>query len=639
MKKIIAQLKKFNETRKRINNYLNTQKKYVSNIKIFTKKYIFFILTLANLLILGKYHNILIYTYTNTQIIHNNFLIKIIIMLNWIFGFAFIPSIAYYIYYFKNGKYWRCLSTVGMVIGIDLGLSFFAKSGAIGFYAALYLPPIIILILSLTLIIGNYLVIFKRPKTPSKIKKIREIMPTIVANKHELPPINILTIGQKANISINLEAQKKILMQTLKDFGIDAKIIDAHIGPVVTLYSVELAAGIKSVRLINLDDDIARSMQAFSARIATIPGKNLIGIEIANQTRQTVYFKEGMQTDQYKHFQGALPLYLGANIYGEHEIFDLAAMPHLLVAGTTGSGKSVGIHTMILSMLFKLLPSELKLILIDPKKLELTPYEDIPHLLLPVVTEPKMAISALKWAVKEMEDRYKKMSKIGVRNITGYNTKIDELKLEEKMPFIVVIIDEMADLMLVAGKEIEICVQRLAQMGRAAGIHMIMATQRPSVDIITGTIKANFPTRISFKLASKIDSRTILGDMSGAEQLLGAGDMLYLATNGKLHRIHGSFVSENDVLSVVNFWKQSSAPEYIEIENDDNNISGNFDSSNEQYYQEAIELIRSTKKVSTSFLQRNFPIGYNRAAKIIEQMEKDGIISKGDKFGRNREIL
>lgn len=640
----------FNALKKQGEQIKNLVQKSVSNIRKYFFNALPGLLLIINLAAFGKYHAIFGYTnqgrYNLIQVqnIILSALAKIIINLNWMFGFAFLPLIGLFVYYIREKKYIKSLGIITSMIAVDLILSFFNLSGAIGFFINYHLPIQAMLPITLGLSATASTIFLKKQQMmiPIKAKKQKisiQEQPDIAKKSSSLPPISLLNIGPKESIAVNIDAQKKNLMQTLQDFGIQAKIVDAFTGPVVTLYSVELAAGIKSVRLINLDDDIARSMQAFSTRISTIPGKNLMGIEIANKKRQTVYFKEGLQTDTYKNFQGNLPLYLGANIYGEHEVYDLSAMPHLLVAGTTGSGKSVGIHTMLLSMLYKLQPDQMKMILIDPKKLELTPYEEIPHLLLPVVTEAKEAVSALKWAVKEMENRYKNMSKQGVRNITSYNAKANSND-EDEMPFIVVVIDEMADLMLIAGKELEICIQRLAQMGRAAGIHMIMATQRPSVDVITGTIKANFPTRISFKLASKIDSRTILGDMSGAEQLLGQGDMLFLATNGKLMRVHGSFVSEEDVLSVVEFWKQQGKPNYIELQLEGEGGTGRgLDPNEEPYYQEAIALIQSTKKVSTSFLQRNFPIGYNRAAKIIEQMEKDGIISAGDKFGRNREIL
>jgi len=596
-----------------------------------------YLLTAINLLVFGKFHNIFVF---GIPFLPESWFLKTAIFLNWLFGFAFLPAISFLIFSYAKKQYKKFLGILTIAIGLDIFLNILGKTGGIGFIFSLFLKPLYSGIFGIILIIGGNFLLTKTEKTQPKIRKIREISTKPELSPTHLPSPELLQIGEKIAISINTDSQKKVLMQTLKDFGIDAKIVEAKVGPVVTLYSVELAAGIKSARLINLADDIARSIETFSARIAAIPGKNLIGIEISNEKRQMVYFKEGILSATYRNFSGNLPLYLGVNIYGEHEVFDLSAMPHLLVAGTTGSGKSVGIHTMLLSLLFSRTPAEMKLILVDPKKLELTPYEDIPHLLLPVVTEAKQAVTALKWAVKEMEDRYRKMSKIGVRNIVNYNSK--KAEDEENLAFIVIVVDEMADLMLLAGKEIEICVQRLAQMGRAAGLHIVMATQRPSVDVVTGTIKANFPTRISFKLSSKIDSRTILGDMSGAEQLLGSGDMLYLATNGKLTRIHGSFVSEEDVMSVVEFWKQQGQPMYIELPEEDDADSGKTGQNgefNDEYYQDAIALIRSTQKISTSFLQRNFPIGYNRAAKIIEQMEKDGIISKGDKFGRNRELL
>jgi len=611
----------------------------------FIKKFSIYIFLAINLMLFSKYHNIFVYNAEiykatgNTMSIFPSgvfgLLARCITSINWVFGFMFLPSISLLITQFRKNKFMHFTLTILLVTSCDAIFSVISKTGAIGTFLATRIPMQFLMPSAIVFFALSNAILFKKEKAIPRAKKIREIAQV----RENLPALSLLTIGEKIAISTNTEAQKKTLMQTLKDFGIEAKIIDVVVGPVVTLYSVELAAGIKSARLINLDDDIARSMQAFSARIATIPGKNLIGIEIANQKRQTVYFKEGLQSEKYQHFEGNLPLYLGCNIYGEHEVFDLSTMPHLLVAGTTGSGKSVGIHTMLLSMLYKRVPSEMKMILIDPKKLELTPYEDIPHLLHPVVTEPKEAVSALKWVVREMEMRYKNMSKLGVRNILTYNAKMEQNKTEEeKIPFIVVVVDEMADLMLVAGKEIEVCIQRLAQMGRAAGIHIITATQRPSVDVITGTIKANFPTRISFKLASKIDSRTILGDMSGAEQLLGAGDMLYLSTNGKLNRIHGSFVSESDVIGVVDFWRTQGKPNYIELQTEEEAGGENFAAGDEPYYQQAVDLIRTTKKASASFLQRHFGIGYNRAAKIIEQMEKDGIISGGDKFGRNRDI-
>jgi S-DNA-T family DNA segregation ATPase FtsK/SpoIIIE len=602
----------------------------------------FYVLTLLNLYFFGQYHGVFVFdvapiaTPFASFVLSQSLLANFIIYVNWFFGFAFLPIIPYLVFYCFKQEYSKSYYALFSMICVDLVLSSFYKSGAIGTMCSIFIDPFYLVISGILISMFLHYLLFVRQTTKPILRaKVRPII-QIIQNKEELPSLDLLSVGKKISINIDIEAQKKILLQTLKDFGITAKIIDIKIGPVVTLYAIEIAAGIKSIRVINLADDIARTMQTFSARIATIPGKNLMGIEISNEKRQTVYFKEALEEVQTTNY--SLPLYLGCDIYGEFKVFDLSAMPHLLVAGTTGSGKSVGIHSMLLSLLFTKRPNELKLILIDPKKLELSPYEKIPHLLLPIIIDAKEAINALKWAVREMENRYINMSKIGARNITTFNAKIENEKSEikEKIPFIVVVIDEMADLMLIAGKEIEICIQRLAQMGRAAGIHMITATQRPSVDVITGTIKANFPSRISFKLSTKIDSRTILGDMSGAEQLLGAGDMLYLGINGQLTRLHGGFVSEDDVLAVVEFWKKQGEPQYIELITEEMHLANN--DFNEPYYQEAVALVRNTKKVSTSFLQRNFQIGYNRAAKIIEQMEKEGIISSGDKFGRGREI-
>lgn len=578
--------------------------------------------------------------------IQHSWFMKVLYILYWLFGPFFLSSATLFYLYRKAlirvyGVFVICLlgDSLLSVVGIN--------SGTFGFYFSKitqnYNTYWVFFSCFIPFLILN-IFLFKEEKTKkSKTKgRIREAnTQTTFSEKNVfLPPFDLISIGKKQAINIDINSQKSSLMKVLKDFGIDAKIIDIQVGPVVTLYSVELAPGIKSARLINLSSDIARSMQVLSARIATIPGKNLLGIELANPQRQTVYFRESIESKKYKDCEANLPIALGSDIAGEPVVVDLSTMPHLLVAGTTGSGKSVAVHSMLLSLLFKLRPEECRIILIDPKMLELAPYEGIPHLLLPVVTESKEAVNALKWVVKEMESRYKKMAKLGVRNLTTYNAKIAQNnESDSKMPFIVIVIDEMADLMLVAGREIEFCVQRLAQMARASGIHLIMATQRPSVDVITGTIKANFPTRISFKLASKIDSRTILGDSGGAEQLLGQGDMLYLATNSKLTRTHGGFVSENDMQNVVDFWKKQGEPEYIEIPSEDSPGDLDIDDENEPYYKEAVELVRSTQKVSTSYLQRHFPIGYNRAAKIIEKMESDGIISAGDKFGRNREIL
>jgi S-DNA-T family DNA segregation ATPase FtsK/SpoIIIE len=473
----------------------------------------------------------------------------------------------------------------------------------------------------------------------------------------------------KANDS-SLQLNAEMLEKTLADFGVQGKIIEVQPGPVVTLYSLEPSPGTKSSRVIGLADDIARSMSATAARISVISGQNAIGIELPNSFRETVFLKEMLQSDDFKNSKHVLPLALGKDIAGKPVIIDLAKTPHLLVAGTTGSGKSVGINAMILSLLYKYSPDECKFIMIDPKMLELSIYQDIPHLLTPVVTEPSKAIVALKWIVKEMENRYRLMSNLNVRNMDGYNKKIEEAKrkgqvltrkvqtgynpntgepiIEEvnldmnKLPFIVLIVDEMADLMLVAGKEIEASIQRLAQMARAAGIHIILATQRPSVDVITGVIKANFPSRISFMVTSKIDSRTILGEQ-GAEQLLGMGDMLYMASGTQVTRIHGPFVSDNEVEAVVKHIKSQARPNYIaDVTTGDNEDmfapKGGSSGEKDAMFDEAVAIVIRDGKVSTSYIQRVLRIGYNRAANIVEQMEKDGIISAADHSGK-REVL
>ena len=436
----------------------------------------------------------------------------------------------------------------------------------------------------------------------------------------------------------------------LKDFNIKGEILDIRPGPVVTLFEFKPAPGIKSSRIIGLADDIARSMSALSARIAIIPGRNALGIEIPNQNREDVHLAHLVASPAYKNADANLPLILGTTIGGAAVIADLAAMPHLLVAGTTGSGKSVSINAMILSLLYRLHADQCRMIMIDPKMLELSVYQDIPHLLAPVVTEPKKAVAALKWVVQEMEARYRKMSALSVRSIANYNKKITGT--DKTMPFIVVVIDEMADLMMVAGKEIEAAVQRLAQMARAAGIHIIAATQRPSVDVITGTIKANFPTRISFQVASRIDSRTILGD-GGAEQLLGRGDMLFTMAGGKVQRIHAPFVSDNHVAQVAAFWRQQGPPpDYLEeiTQETDSALhsqggsgggggggAGARDTDDDLYVQ-AISIVEQNGRASTSFLQRKLQIGYNRAARLIERMEDEGIVSAPNHAGK-RQIL
>jgi len=471
-----------------------------------------------------------------------------------------------------------------------------------------------------------------------------------------------------------LEQNARMLEGVLEDFGVKGEIIHVRPGPVVTLYELEPAPGIKSSRVIGLADDIARSMSAIAARVAVVPGRNAIGIELPNQKRETVYLRELIASRDFETSKAKLGLALGKTIGGEPVIVDLAKMPHVLVAGTTGSGKSVAINTMILSILYRMDPSKCRLIMIDPKMLELSVYDGIPHLLTPVVTDPKKAVVALKWTVREMEQRYKNMSKIGVRNIDGFNSRVEQAKASGEpitrtvqtgfdrhtgeavyeteefdltpLPYIVVLIDEMADLMMVAGKDIEGAVQRLAQMARAAGIHVIMATQRPSVDVITGTIKANFPTRISFQVTSKIDSRTILGEQ-GAEQLLGMGDMLYMAGGGRIQRVHGPFVSDTEVEDVVSFLKTQGVPEYLDsITEDDEEAEGggggpagtsNLAESDDPYDQ-AVAIVLRDGKASTSYIQRRLGIGYNRAASLIERMENEGVISAANHAGK-REIL
>jgi S-DNA-T family DNA segregation ATPase FtsK/SpoIIIE len=494
-----------------------------------------------------------------------------------------------------------------------------------------------------------------------------------------LPSLELLAapkaIGRAMLSTDALQANASALEGVLADFGVRGEIINARPGPVVTLYELEPAPGIKSSRVIGLADDIARSMSALSARVAVVAGRNAIGIELPNPTREKVYLREQLASRDYIDSSAKLPLCLGKTIGGEPVIVDLARMPHLLIAGTTGSGKSVAINTMILSLLYRLRPDQCRLIMVDPKMLELSVYDGIPHLLTPVVTDPKKAVVALKWAVREMEERYKKMSKLGVRNIDGYNARVSEAKnkgekltrtvhtgydkesgeaiyetedLElEPLPFVVVIVDEMADLMMVAGKDIEGAVQRLAQMARAAGLHVILATQRPSVDVITGTIKANFPTRISFQVTSKIDSRTILGEQ-GAEQLLGQGDMLYMAGGGRISRVHGPFCSDEEVEKVVRHLKSQGTPQYLDAvtaaddEDEDGNpvfdATGMGEADGGDLYQQAVQVVLRDRKASTSYIQRRLQIGYNRAASLMERMEKEGVVGQANHAGK-REIL
>tara|TARA_B100000963_G_scaffold288936_1_gene258297 strand:- start:3524 stop:5608 length:2085 start_codon:yes stop_codon:yes gene_type:complete len=458
-------------------------------------------------------------------------------------------------------------------------------------------------------------------------------------NKYKLPDINYLenklnklsSSGENKNRP-NSEFMERILL----DFGIDGKIKDINSGPVVSLYEFEPAPGVKVSKIINLSEDLARNTSSTSTRVSVIPGKNTVGIEIPNEERESVSLREIISNEKFQKREIKLPIALGKSISGMPIIGDLTTMPHLLIAGTTGSGKSVCINTIIASLLYKLNPDLCKFILIDPKMLELSTYEGIPHLLTPVITDAKKATSALSWTVKEMNSRYKLMSKVGVRNIDGYNSKH---KL--KMPYIVVVVDEMSDLMLVAGKEIENYIQKLSQMARAAGIHIIMATQRPSVDVITGTIKANFPTRISFQVSSKIDSRTILGEQ-GAEQLLGKGDMLFMSSANRIIRIHGPYISEHEIEKIANSLRAQGEPDYMEEitaqENTDNLMASNTEDGEDELFNRAVEIIKSEGKASTSFLQRKLQIGYNRAARIIDMMEEKGIVSKANHVGK-REVL
>ena len=463
-----------------------------------------------------------------------------------------------------------------------------------------------------------------------------------ISNKinFQLPKIDLLKVPSKKerlNLNHNENNDPEFLEKILLDFGVSGKIKKVSNGPVVTLNEFEPAAGVKVSKIINLSDDLARNTSSESARIATIPGSNTVGIELPNQSRENVYLSEILNSSNFKKKEIRLPIALGKNISGLPIIGDLASMPHLLIAGTTGSGKSVCINTIILSLLYRHPPDKCKFILIDPKMLELSTYEGIPHLLCPVITEAKKAASVLGWVVKEMESRYRLMTKEGVRNIDSYNAKH---KLS--MPYIVVVVDEMSDLMLVAGKEIENYIQKLSQMARAAGIHIIMATQRPSVDVITGTIKANFPTRISFQVTSKIDSRTILGEQ-GAEQLLGKGDMLYMSSANKIVRIHAPFVSDDEIEKINNFLSTQAEPDYVDeilnfVDEKEINENSKNQSDKDELYQTALEIIKSEGKASTSFLQRKLQIGYNRAARIIDMMEDEGIVSKANHVGK-RDVL
>lgn len=516
----------------------------------------------------------------------------------------------------------------------------------------------------------------KQAKTGKKaIARSQQSLPLGDSSDYDIPPLDILdlpveTKGETRESREALQQNARYLSTVLEEYGVKGEIVKVRPGPVVTLYELEPAPGTKTSRVIGLSDDIARSMSAVSVRVAVVPGRNVIGIEMPNAGRETVHLRELLASNDFEKTKAELPLALGKDIGGGPVTVDLAKMPHLLIAGTTGSGKSVAMNTMILSLLYNLSPDQCKFIMIDPKMLELSVYQDIPHLLTPVVTDPTKAVVALKWVVREMEDRYRNMSQMGVRNISGYNARLKEARSKgeeltrtvqtgfcgegkpvfedqplpmDALPYIVVVVDEMADLMLVAGKDVEAAIQRLAQMARAAGIHLMMATQRPSVDVITGTIKANFPSRISFQVTSKIDSRTILGEQ-GAEQLLGMGDMLYMAGGGRISRVHGPFVSDEEVERVVGHLKAQATPDYIESVTEDTgepmlgDAPGGGNSEYDEHYDQAVALVSREGKASTSFIQRHFQIGYNRAARIVETMEREGVVSAANRVGR-REVL
>jgi S-DNA-T family DNA segregation ATPase FtsK/SpoIIIE len=516
-------------------------------------------------------------------------------------------------------------------------------------------------------------------KKPAPLKPAKQPALNLAHSEYQLPALGLLNEPVRLHDATALsddalEENARMLEAVLGDFGVRGRIVAVRPGPVVTLYEFEPAAGVKSSRVISLSDDVARSMSAVAARIATIPGRNVIGIELPNQNRETVYLRELLSSSEFEKARAPLTLALGKTIGGEPVMADLAKMPHLLIAGTTGSGKSVGLNTMILSLLYRMPPELCRMIMIDPKMLELSVYDGIPHLLTPVVTDPRKAVVALKWAVREMEERYRKMSKLGVRGVEAFNERVrkakdkgeqlkrtvqtgfdretgkaiyeDEMLELEPMPYIVLVVDEVADLMMISGKEIEGAVQRLAQMARAAGIHLIAATQRPSVDVITGTIKANFPTRISFQVTSKIDSRTILGEQ-GAEQLLGQGDMLHMMAGGRIRRIHGPFVTDHEVEDVVRFLKSQGQPEYLDAVTEDPEeegsdpyglLDGDKGSSGDDLYDKALAIVARDRKATISYIQRRLEIGYNRAAKVIERMEDEGVVSKPNHKGL-REVL
>ncbi|TMJ20381.1 MAG: DNA translocase FtsK [Alphaproteobacteria bacterium] len=516
-------------------------------------------------------------------------------------------------------------------------------------------------------------------RAPDAVRRpLRERQPSLaLGDSYTLPSVDLLTPPPpRTNVVLDkaaLERNARLLESVLDDFSVKGEIVEVRPGPVVTMYELEPASGIKASRVIQLADDIARNMSALSARVATIPGRSVIGIELPNAKREMVSFSELVSSPAFEDQVASLPIILGKNIAGDPVVADLAPMPHLLVAGTTGSGKSVGLNAMILSLLYRLTPEQCKLILIDPKMLELSVYDDIPHLLAPVVTEPAKAIRALKWTVEQMEERYRMMASVGVRQLSSFNAKVREAKMKgqplgrrvqtgydpetgqpryemeeldyDVLPQVVVVVDELADLMMTAGKEVEFLIQRLAQKARAAGIHLIMATQRPSVDVITGVIKANLPTRISFSVTSKIDSRTILGEQ-GAEQLLGRGDMLYMPGGKQIARVHGPFVSDEEVRAVADFWRAQGHPDYVQAVTEEPEDGGYMfegqpvgeDDAETQLFRRAIQIVAESQKASTSYLQRQLRVGYNNAARLIERMEKEGVVSAPDHVGR-REVL
>tara|TARA_B100001093_G_scaffold377228_1_gene362461 strand:+ start:374 stop:2497 length:2124 start_codon:yes stop_codon:yes gene_type:complete len=595
--------------------------------------------------------------------VENSFFTILYILIGSLF-FSFYYKNAYTLYINGNGGFvgnYLNLTFLNDILIFDEKIIYFIF---IFLIIAIFLISINFNIKNFTLTMKNILQFFLRKKTKNYTNKneiineyipqeeiknlIQEDLPFIKAENNQLikktkftlPSIDLLkfhTNKERENSNKNENNDPEFLEKILLDFGVNGNIKKVSHGPVVTLNEFEPAAGVKVSKIINLSDDIARNTSSESARISTIPGKNTVGIELPNSSRENVYLSEILNFPDFKKKEIKLPIALGKNISGNPIVGDLASMPHLLIAGTTGSGKSVCINTIILSLLYRHSPDKCKFILIDPKMLELSTYEGIPHLLCPVITEAKKAASVLGWVVKEMESRYRLMTKEGVRNIDGYNTKH---KLP--MPYIVVVVDEMSDLMLVAGKEIENYIQKLSQMARAAGIHIIMATQRPSVDVITGTIKANFPTRISFQVTSKIDSRTILGEQ-GAEQLLGKGDMLYMSSANKIIRIHAPFVSDNEIEKINSFLRSQAEPDYVDeilnfVDEKEINEGSKNQGDKDELYQSAVDIIKSEGRASTSFLQRKLQIGYNRAARIIDMMEDEGIVSKANHVGK-RDVL